>query len=71
MLLDGDMIVRRNMDELMEVELDPASAAGKGERVFAASHACACNPLKKPHYPPTWSVPSLPPAGRGCAQVQN
>ena len=53
-LLDGDMIVRQNMDELMDVPLDPASAGGTGPRVFAASHACACNPLKKPHYPPTW-----------------
>lgn len=47
-LLDGDILVRRNMDELMEIELD------EGERVFAASHACACNPMKKPHYPETW-----------------
>lgn len=47
-LLDGDILVRRNMDELMEIEL------GEGERVFAASHACACNPMKKPHYPETW-----------------
>lgn len=23
-------------------------------RVFAASHACVCNPLKKPHYPKDW-----------------
>ncbi|KKK23393.1 hypothetical protein ARAM_006996, partial [Aspergillus rambellii] len=44
-LLDGDMLVRKNMDELMEIELDAE------QRVFAASHACACNPLKKTHYP--------------------
>ncbi|KAL4894272.1 glycosyl transferase family protein [Aspergillus ambiguus] len=49
-LLDGDMLVRRNMDELMDV---PLSLDG-GEAVFAASHACACNPMKKPHYPATW-----------------
>jgi hypothetical protein len=26
--------------------------------VFAASHACVCNPLKKPHYPKDWYVVS-------------
>ncbi|KAJ5560690.1 hypothetical protein N7513_003089 [Penicillium frequentans] len=52
--LDSDMLVLKNMDELMELELDPPSAAGTGNRVFAASHACACNPLKKPHYPSNW-----------------
>ncbi|KAL4805436.1 nucleotide-diphospho-sugar transferase [Aspergillus unguis] len=45
-LLDGDMLVRKNMDELMDIPLD-----GEGERVFAASHACACNPMQKAHYP--------------------
>jgi hypothetical protein len=40
----------------MELELDPPSAAGKGNRVFAASHACVCNPLTKPHYPKDWFV---------------
>jgi alpha-N-acetylglucosamine transferase len=54
--LDSDMLVLRNMDELMELELDPPSAAGKGKRVFAASHACVCNPLGKPHYPKDWFV---------------
>src|SRR4051812_25622909 len=44
--LDSDMVVLRNMDELMDLPLDP-----EGSRVFAASHACVCNPLKKPHYP--------------------
>jgi alpha-N-acetylglucosamine transferase len=53
-LLDADMIVRQNMDELMDIHLDDASLKGEGERVFAASHACACNPLKKPHYPKDW-----------------
>ncbi|KAK8149409.1 hypothetical protein G3M48_007002 [Beauveria asiatica] len=72
--LDSDMLVLRNMDELMDVELDDPPAAALSEtagsnnnnnaettssssssnRVFAASHVCACNPLKKPHYPPTW-----------------
>jgi hypothetical protein len=52
-LLDGDILVRRNMDELMDIPLDGEE---DGERVFAAAHACACNPLKKAHYPATWYV---------------
>lgn len=52
--LDSDMLVLHNMDELMDLELDPPSMRGKGKRVFAASHACVCNPLKKPHYPAEW-----------------
>lgn len=54
--LDSDMQVLRNMDELMELELDAPSLKGQGSRVFAASHACACNPLNKPHYPKDWYV---------------
>lgn len=52
--LDSDMLVFQNMDELMDVELDGAEQAGKGQKVLAASHACVCNPLKKPHYPKDW-----------------
>jgi len=52
--LDSDMLALQNMDELMELELDPPHLSGEGNRVFAASHACACNPLKKPHYPQDW-----------------
>lgn len=52
--LDSDMLVLQNMDELMDLELDPPSLGGKGKRVFAAGHACVCNPLKKPHYPRNW-----------------
>ncbi|KAL8825449.1 MAG: hypothetical protein Q9170_007785 [Blastenia crenularia] len=52
--LDSDMLVLKNMDELMDLELDPPSMKGSGTRVFAASHACVCNPLKKPHYPKDW-----------------
>lgn len=52
--LDSDMLVLQNMDELMELELDPPEMAGNGNRVYAASHACACNPFKKPHYPKHW-----------------
>lgn len=66
-LLDGDMLVRKGMDELMEVELDGGedgvdgkdAGIGNGTRVFAACHACACNPLKKPHYPSAWYLHPL------------
>lgn len=54
-LLDGDILVRRNMDELMELPLDDESERD-GSRVFAAAHACACNPMKKAHYPANWFV---------------
>ncbi|KAK4033865.1 glycosyltransferase [Parachaetomium inaequale] len=50
-LLDADMLVRQNMDELFELPLD-------GERrLFAATHACLCNPLHFRHYPPSWTPP--------------
>ena len=52
--LDSDMLVMQNMDELMDVPLDGRDLVGKGNRVFAASHACLCNPLKKGHYPANW-----------------
>ncbi|GJN78375.1 hypothetical protein PLIIFM63780_001869 [Purpureocillium lilacinum] len=64
--LDSDMLVRINMDELMDLELDDPGAlsetgdAASSRRVFAAGHACVCNPLAKPHYPRDW-VP------RNCA----
>lgn len=45
-LLDADMIVMRNMDELFDIELPEDS--------IAATHVCACNPRKLPHYPPDW-----------------
>ena len=55
--LDSDMLVLQNMDELMDIELDPPSNEdNSGSRVFAAGHACVCNPLKKPHYPKNWYV---------------
>lgn len=55
-LLDSDMLVVQNMDELMDCELDPPSLDGKGKKVYAAAHACVCNPAKKPHYPKDWYV---------------
>lgn len=58
-LLDGDMLVRLGIDELMEIELDDPGTED-ATRVFAACHACACNPLKKPHYPKSWYTPFPP-----------
>ncbi|QIW95501.1 hypothetical protein AMS68_001019 [Peltaster fructicola] len=52
--LDSDMLVMQNMDELMDIPLDAPELEGDGNRVFAASHACVCNPLKKAHYPKDW-----------------
>jgi alpha-N-acetylglucosamine transferase len=52
--LDSDMLILRNMDELMDLPLDGPEMAGTGNRVFAAGHACVCNPLKKAHYPRDW-----------------
>ena len=54
--LDSDMMVLHNMDELMDLPLDPPEMAGSGDRVFAACHACVCNPLHKAHYPKNWYV---------------
>ncbi|KAF8640458.1 hypothetical protein AX17_000122 [Amanita inopinata Kibby_2008] len=45
-LLDCDMLVRKNMDELFEIELP--------EDEIAAAHVCACNPRKLAHYPADW-----------------
>ncbi|TBU49677.1 nucleotide-diphospho-sugar transferase [Dichomitus squalens] len=45
-LLDADMIVKRNMDELLEMPLE--------RDWIAAAHVCACNPRKIPHYPADW-----------------
>lgn len=53
-LLDSDMLVLQNFDEIMDIELDPPSLRGTGSRLFAAGHACSCNPMRKPHYPKDW-----------------
>jgi alpha-N-acetylglucosamine transferase len=45
-MLDSDMIVMRNMDELMDLELP--------KDWIAAAHACTCNPRRLPHYPADW-----------------
>lgn len=47
-LLDTDMIIFKNFDELMDLKLS------ENNKVFAASHACLCNPFKKSHYPQNW-----------------
>ena len=52
--LDSDMLVLKNMDELMDLDLDHPTTNGNGKRVFAASHACICNPAKVPQYPASW-----------------
>lgn len=48
------MMALHNMDELMDVELDPPEMEGSGNRVFGSTHACVCNPLNRPHYPEDW-----------------
>ncbi|RPD81843.1 nucleotide-diphospho-sugar transferase [Lentinus tigrinus ALCF2SS1-7] len=45
-MLDADMIVMRNMDHLLEMELE--------KDWIAAAHVCACNPRRLPHYPDDW-----------------
>jgi hypothetical protein len=47
-MMDSDMIVMRNMDELMELDL--------ASDWIAAAHVCACNPRKLAHYPEDWWV---------------
>nr|GAT58979.1 glycosyltransferase family 8 protein [Mycena chlorophos] len=46
-LLDSDMLVKKNVDDLMEVPLAPGG--------IAAVHVCACNPRRFAHYPPDWT----------------
>src|SRR5579871_5657837 len=45
-VLDGDMLVLKNMDELMDIPIP--------EDGLAACHACVCNPRKLSYYPSTW-----------------
>ena len=47
-LLDSDMIILRNMDELMAMDL-PSDH-------IAAAHVCSCNPRGLTHYPKDWLV---------------
>lgn len=46
MLIDSDMIIRKNMDELFDIGLE--------RDWIAAAHVCACNPRKFAHYPRDW-----------------
>ncbi|CAA7266558.1 unnamed protein product [Cyclocybe aegerita] len=45
-LLDSDMIVLKNMDELMLLDIP--------NEHIAAVHVCACNPRRMSHYPKDW-----------------
>lgn len=45
------MLVVRNMDELMTMDLEPGT--------IAAAHACTCNPRKLAHYPRDWCAHAL------------
>jgi lipopolysaccharide biosynthesis glycosyltransferase len=45
-MLDSDMLICKNMDHLLEMDL-PADS-------IAAAHVCACNPWKLKHYPEDW-----------------
>ncbi|KAH7106713.1 nucleotide-diphospho-sugar transferase [Auriculariales sp. MPI-PUGE-AT-0066] len=51
-LLDADMVLRANIDELMTKPLEPGW--------IAACPVCACNPEKRPHYPPDWKPANCP-----------
>jgi alpha-N-acetylglucosamine transferase len=44
--LDADMLVLKNMDELMELPIP--------KDTLAASHACVCNARKVAHFPSSW-----------------
>ncbi|RHZ74792.1 hypothetical protein Glove_219g83 [Diversispora epigaea] len=44
--LDADMLLLKNIDELMNFSLS--------EGMLAAAHACTCNPRKIPTYPAHW-----------------
>ncbi|KAF7307029.1 Glycosyltransferase family 8 protein [Mycena indigotica] len=46
-LLDSDMLVKKNIDDLMDISLVPGG--------IAAVHVCACNPRRFPHYPSDWT----------------
>lgn len=45
-LLDCDMVIRRNMDDLFKLDL--------ASDQIAATYVCACNPRKLKHYPADW-----------------
>ena len=45
-VLDGDMLVLKNMDELLDVPIPDDG--------LAACHACVCNPRRLSYYPSSW-----------------
>ncbi|KAI9057126.1 glycosyltransferase family 8 protein [Trametes sanguinea] len=51
-VLDSDMIIRRNIDDLMDMELP--------DNWIAAVHVCACNPNRYSHYPADWVRENCP-----------
>lgn len=54
-LVDSDMLVRQNMDELMDQDQVELPLHQNGTfRGIAASFACTCNPAKIKTYPPDW-----------------
>lgn len=50
-LVDSDMLVRQNMDELMDWPLDTSA-----QPTIAAGFACTCNPNRIATYPDDWCV---------------
>ena len=56
-LIDSDMLVRKNMDELMDLSLDGTDSSKPG---IAASFACSCNPRKVASYPDSWIPANCP-----------
>jgi len=46
--LDADILVVKNMDELMDIPVP--------DDTIAACHACVCNPRNISHFPPSWYV---------------
>lgn len=61
-LLDSDMLPRRNMDELFDLDLPTGW--------IAASHACTCNPRKIASYPSSWFDLLLPSAWRSLIALR-
>lgn len=52
-LRDIDMLLLQNVDDLLEFDLP--------EDYIAATHVCACNPRRFPHYPHDWCGYTLVP----------
>ncbi|KAK0708762.1 nucleotide-diphospho-sugar transferase [Apiosordaria backusii] len=48
--LDSDMLLLQNIDSLFDIPLNSST-----NRIFAAAHACLCNPCHFDHYPSFWT----------------